>query len=50
MCEGPGKPVLRDLAVEVRVLHIKSDTLIVVSLVKYSSIGIVSHDLISYGI
>jgi hypothetical protein len=31
-------------------LHIKSNTLIVVSLVKYSGIRVMPHDLVAYGI
>jgi hypothetical protein len=50
VCEGPGKPIFGDLAVQVAILHIKSDTLIIVGPVKDSSVRVVSHYLITYGI
>jgi hypothetical protein len=50
VCEGPGKPIFGDLAVQVAILHIKSDTLIIVGPVKDSGVQFVSHYLVTYGI
>jgi hypothetical protein len=50
VCEYLGEPILGNLAVKVGVLYIKSTTLIVVSLVKYSSIRVMPYDLVMYGI
>ena len=50
MCEGPGKPIVRDVAFEEGVLHIESDKFISIGRAIDSSVRIVSQDLVAYGI
>jgi hypothetical protein len=50
MCEGPGEPIIRDVALEESVLHIESNKFISIGRAIDSGVGIVSQDLVTHGI
>jgi hypothetical protein len=50
MCEGPSKPIIRDITLEEGVLYIKPDYVINIHTIKDSGKGVISYDLIAYHI